>query len=472
MKAVVPWGGWARDSKLAIELEENTSKTGQLEFDADMPCVETHLSSTSARLSDTVAVSFSYTRTDGIPGSFRPDQQFSVFIGSNDSLGLLYSSDGQSGTDLFGALQPLSYIAPDSLSGDSLVVQFFVVPVSTGVAAVAAGSPQPLPAKTFNLNAFHVLAENGLCSPGKLVITKSMTALSLTVGESVLFPTLISTPSENEGNNNRINVFVSTTLDGIPMSGQEIEVQAEGRIPSGGHIDHPPFPADQKGKFIWNNNEGNPLLVLTNNLGYVDNLFYQAGEFSITIEISAKHIESSSKQAVEKEISVYPLRQLTGGLYDLKAIESDIQKMHPSPYWIVDGLHIVLDSVAQRYNNLFLGNSKLVITDASLIHGGKYEVAGNWEGGGHKFHRLGLDVDMRSTSVLDDDFNDVNDNGTLDQGESLTIDHNHNGKLDLNRTELINILEDWIPRPVFEPTKKDVDGNIVVFEHFHLYFWN
>jgi len=157
---------------VSAELEENTSKTGQLEFDADMPCVETNLSSTSARPSDTVTVSFSYTRTDGFPGSFRPDQQFRVFIADNDSMGLLYSEDGQVGPDLFGALQPIYYVAPDSLSGDSIVVQFFVEPVVSGGAAAAAPVEGPTMGKSSagaRSNAFQMLALSG-CTIAQLVV--------------------------------------------------------------------------------------------------------------------------------------------------------------------------------------------------------------------------------------------------------------------------------------------------------------
>src|SRR3990172_1880955 len=158
-------------SFISAELEENTSKTGQLEFDADMPCVETNLSSTSARPSDTVTVSFSYTRTDGFPGSFRPDQQFRVFIADNDSMGLLYSDDGQIGPDLFGALQPIYYVAPDSLSGDSIVVQFLVEPIVSGGAAAAApvGGPTMGKNAAAKSSAFQMLALSG-CTIAQLVV--------------------------------------------------------------------------------------------------------------------------------------------------------------------------------------------------------------------------------------------------------------------------------------------------------------
>jgi hypothetical protein len=120
-----------------------------------------------------------------------------------------------------------------------------------------------------------------------------------------------------------------------------------------------------------------------------------------------------------------------------------------------------------------LGKSAfLVVTDASLQHGGRYEINGDWTHRSHFYHRIGLDVDLRSRDILDDQFEDENANGFFDSGEKLTVDHNKNGKLDLHRTKLVEILKGWVPRPRFEPTKKDKQGRIITVEHYHLYFWN
>ena len=121
-----------------------------------------------------MALSFSYTRTDGTPAAFRPDQQFSVFIGDDDSLGVLHSDDGQVGPDLFGALQPIYYVSPDTLSADSMVIQIFVEPVISGGAAAIAPNKgptmgrNPAPGKSKS-SALQMIALSG-CAIAQLVV--------------------------------------------------------------------------------------------------------------------------------------------------------------------------------------------------------------------------------------------------------------------------------------------------------------
>ena len=166
---------------------------------------------------------------------------------------------------------------------------------------------------------------------------------------------------------------------------------------------------------------------------------------------------------VSKQISVAPLVELGGSSFDLKPIETEAQRKHPRPYWVVDGLDISLDLIASEYNRLFPDGPRLTITDASLQYGGRYEINGDWRHSSHWYHRRGHDVDLRSKNILDEPFVDLNKNDEYDAGEPFT-DRNGNGKRDLNRTRLREILRDLVPRVELE----DQSGNN---EHFHLYFW-
>jgi len=62
---------------VSAELEENTSKTGQLEFEADMPCVQTNLSAATAQPGDTVK---SASHTPGQMGARDPFVQISSTV--------------------------------------------------------------------------------------------------------------------------------------------------------------------------------------------------------------------------------------------------------------------------------------------------------------------------------------------------------------------------------------------------------
>jgi len=268
------------------------------------------------------------------------------------------------------------------------------------------------------------------------------------------------------GGNNEARVLLKVTRNQQPVSGEEVEVRTFAILPSGGHKDHPAYPADQLGIFSWNGKEGNPLVVTTNDQGEVDNLVYKSGEFSVLMKFIAKHVESGSQGTLEKQIEVL-LKELQPGFFLLKPIETVIQQKHPSPYWVVEGIEISLDEIATEYSEAFppvSDNDKLTITDASLQYGGRYEINGDWVHSEHLYHRRGLDVDLRSKNVpLDEPYKDPNRNGIYDDGEPFT-DRNGNGKRDTNRT----ILEEILSKKVLEFKLEFEDKDN---EHYHLYFW-
>jgi hypothetical protein len=297
----------------------------------------------------------------------------------------------------------------------------------------------------------------------KVVVKKEPIKIEMDLNRTQLFPTLTSTPHINAGQNNRTVVLLRLTKNAQPVVDQEVRLETEAIEPSGGHEGHPAFPKIQLGKYFWNGQSGSPLTVITNSEGMVEGLEYESGEFSVKMKFKAKHVASGVEKTIEKQISVYDLTELSGGSFNVKPIETDIQRKHPRPYWVVPGIDLSLDLIATEYNRLFPGGPRLVITDASLQHGGRYEIHGNWTHKSHFYHRIGLDVDLRSKDILDEPYIDTNKNGAYDLGEPFT-DRNGNGKRDLNRTKLEEILTKRVPDYKLE----DSGGRN---EHYHLYFW-
>ena len=124
-----------------MELESDHSKEGETEPDVAIGCIEADFESPVVSSGDTVGVGFHYRRSDGIPGSFLPDQQF--FVSIPDGMGTLTASDGEMGSFLEAANAPVQYIAPDSLSVDTLIVPFEIAPqmgFGGGIAAASASS--------------------------------------------------------------------------------------------------------------------------------------------------------------------------------------------------------------------------------------------------------------------------------------------------------------------------------------------
>jgi hypothetical protein len=347
----------------------------------------------------------------------------------------------------------LKFVANEQLPIDSAMVHVLVKKAGEG------SSEFPIPPELYPFD-----ARDTVRGRGRVVVVKKATVnIEMSLERETLFPTLSSTTWVNEGNNNTTKVEVKVTSGSDPLGNQVVELKTETVLPSGGHESHPSFLPSQLGIFRWNGQSGNPLSVVTNSVGQVENLEYQTGEFSVKIKFIAKHIGSGAERSIEKQISIYPLTELRGGSFDVKPIETDIQRKHPRPYWVVEGIDLTLDLIASEYNRLFPEGPRLTITDASLQYGGRYEINGDWTHRSHFYHRIGLDVDLRSKNILDEPYIDSNKNGRYDFGEPF-IDRNGNGKRDLNRTRLRDILKGFVPHFELE----DPAGNN---EHFHLYFW-
>ena len=126
-----------------------------------------------------------------------------------------------------------------------------------------------------------------------------------------------------------------------------------------------------------------------------------------------------------------------------------------------------IQSIATAYHQQFPDEVVLQINDMSLLYGGRFDINGLWSGNSdHQYHRQGTDVDIRSTSIPDDDrYRDVNRNGRHDRGEPITIDLNSNGQYEYTNTAFEQICSDNnVQRVALE--HPGVSGR----EHYHLYF--
>ncbi len=126
-----------------------------------------------------------------------------------------------------------------------------------------------------------------------------------------------------------------------------------------------------------------------------------------------------------------------------------------------------IQRIATAYHQQFPNEVVLQINDMSLPYGGRFDFRGQWAGNSdHQYHRQGTDVDIRSTSIPDDDrYTDVNRNGRYDRGEPITFDLNGNGQYDYTNTAFERICR----RNNVQKPKLEHPG-VLNREHYHLYF--
>jgi hypothetical protein len=158
--------------RMRAELASDPSKYGETELSVAIGCIEADFTSPVVSAGDTVGVGFHYRRSDGMPGSFLPDQQYRVSI--PEEMGTLHASDGQSGSLLEAAYAPVQYIAPDSLSVDTLIVPFEIAPLlGFGGGAASAQARAQLSPSSAREARLAVLSEQQLaCVPPTLVVTR------------------------------------------------------------------------------------------------------------------------------------------------------------------------------------------------------------------------------------------------------------------------------------------------------------
>jgi len=212
-----------------------------------------------------------------------------------------------------------------------------------------------------------------------------------------------------------------------------------------------------------------------------ENLDYVASMFGDSMLIVVESADSLKRPFLRDSITIaeiLPDLQLLGGggYYDLIGGTCN----HHGPggdgicanpnnnHWATVEVIRNIQNIAASYRQQFLTEQRLHINDMSLPFGGRFDKDAQWEGyAGHQYHRQGTDVDIRSTTIPDDDrYRDVNRNGRYDQGEPITFDLNGNRLYDYTNTAFEeicrrnNVLEPRLERP-------GVPGE----EHYHLYFY-
>ncbi|MBI2619316.1 MAG: penicillin-insensitive murein endopeptidase [Ignavibacteriales bacterium] len=136
-------------------------------------------------------------------------------------------------------------------------------------------------------------------------------------------------------------------------------------------------------------------------------------------------------------------------------------------HWASASVVTNIQRIASRYRQQFPTEQPLYINDMSLPFGGRFDIFGQWEGySDHQYHRQGTDVDIRSTTISDDDrYIDVNRNGRYDSGEPITFDLNNNGQYDYTNAAFEEICRaNDVLRPDLE------FPGVLGQEHYHLYF--
>ncbi len=64
---------------------------------------------------------------------------------------------------------------------------------------------------------------------------------------------------------------------------------------------------------------------------------------------------------------------------------------------------VALDSIGANYSKEYPDDHLLYINDISLPQGGRFDIDGKWVGTSrHEYHRLGRDVDIRRTTIPDE----------------------------------------------------------------------
>jgi len=105
------------------------------------PCLVMQLSKSTVSLGDTVDVTFLQRDYGGALTSYPANQLFDVRINSGDSYGILQSPGGQQGTRVTD-VQPIQFIAIDSISTDSVIVVLEAEATSGGIAVSVRNGPK------------------------------------------------------------------------------------------------------------------------------------------------------------------------------------------------------------------------------------------------------------------------------------------------------------------------------------------
>ncbi|MFL5814666.1 MAG: hypothetical protein ACJ763_13915 [Bdellovibrionia bacterium] len=217
--------------------------------------------------------------------------------------------------------------------------------------------------------------------------------LALSLSQGQVYPDM-SDIGQTPGNTESIVTAKLTTTSGSPISGETIQFSVKPKDGSGGHM----------------HTDGRPIGHFKNDEDSCETLddgtctvIYTASKFGGIETISGELVESPSvNDSQDLTVKVPGLSQLGGGTYLFKcAIENCAGYKHQNFYSVQPFVDEDMFAIGSIYSGNHPKDTPLVVTDASLPWGGLYDHKNTWARP-HTFHRTGTDVDIRSTSIPDD----------------------------------------------------------------------
>lgn len=235
-------------------------------------------------------------------------------------------------------------------------------------------------------------AHNGqcFCSQGIAYSNASGTEAGCKTTEKKLFVTLTPAPNQSPpdprpdktGGRSTLELIATVTENGSPKAGVAVTFKVDADYASGGHASH--SGTRPKGTVpVSGNTDANGEFKFQ----------FKAGEFSGSETITATCDSCSNKSATSSvKVKVPDLVELSGdsaapARYKLIGSTGKHAANHFFTTDAKEALKIMLSTFAE-FNWGIVG-----VNDASLIWGGRFDIAGAW-GGSHHEHRDGQEVDI------------------------------------------------------------------------------
>ncbi|HAR41400.1 MAG TPA: hypothetical protein DCS07_02015 [Bdellovibrionales bacterium] len=208
-------------------------------------------------------------------------------------------------------------------------------------------------------------------------------------------------PNNTSGNSNTIITALLSDSAGNPVYGKSIQFYSAPQDGSGGHIAEIHHGARPKGTFESSS--------CTTGADGTCQVTYTASQFGGLEKILGNLSGNASvKDSKTLTVKVPALAPLSGGPYTFKCFGNSSEPScpgggygHTSFYSVQSFVDEDMFAIASAYSGTFPGAPLLTVTDASLSWGGLYDYKNTWTNP-HRFHREGTDIDIRSTSIPDD----------------------------------------------------------------------
>ena len=354
---------------------------------------------------DTTLLTFKKLTGTGLE-DFPAGQLFDIFIVNQSNNGVLLSSGGTTGDMLLGVPVPVYYIAPDSLTGDSLVVgiraetsaqtQASVLRVSSSTAGLsvkraADGSRETGADAALRAYAqlLYALAEEFCPLPSKVVVKAKNIILTVTSNLSEVRP-------KTTGGQNSALITVKAFKEGQPGVGVPVQLKIEPISMSGGH-DHPHV---NRPKGVLSATAG-----ITDAQGKLSPIQYEApiigGEEEIIV--SSPQAQSNAKVKIVVRVGgleplpISPLYELVGAPNNHAGTNDPCRTIPPASqhsqnHYGTSILTSAIMSIAATYESLHSG-IRLRVNDMSLASGGVFDYRNDWQTP-HAEHKVGENADI------------------------------------------------------------------------------